>query len=104
MKKITIYTLVGCPYCEKFKDNLKSININFIEKQCIDHENECSELEYLSRCDLYPMCKIENSDGTLILCMPDEYKEIGKIIKLEHNKKIILVHSIDNMLQFIKNT
>jgi len=103
MKKVTIYTLVGCSYCERFKNNLDENNLIYKEISCADQSKQCSELEELSNCDLYPMCKIETDSGTILLTMPDDYSQIGKVTKLENNKRIIFVHSIDNMLQFVKN-
>ena len=43
MKKVEIYTLEYCPYCQKAKYFLKEHNVEYSEIQCDDNEDEMRE-------------------------------------------------------------
>lgn len=43
MKKVEIYTLAYCPYCQKAKFLLKNHNVEFTEISCDENEEDMRE-------------------------------------------------------------
>jgi glutaredoxin len=40
MKKVVLFTMKGCPHCEKMKEILNENNINYLEKDIHEYEYE----------------------------------------------------------------
>lgn len=91
---IVIYTMKGCPFCVTMKEELKSSNIPFVERD-IEEEDEEYDLfvEAVDGNDFVPAFMIIESDGTKYstkLFAPDrdfiEVKDGVKIIKESYEK------------------
>ena len=48
MKKVEIYTLSYCPYCQKAKIFLKSKGVDFVDFGC-DNENSCDYADFAKK-------------------------------------------------------
>ena len=61
---IVIYTMKGCPYCVRLKENLAELNIAYVERD-IDEETEEYDLfvEVNGGYDYVPAFMIIESDG-----------------------------------------
>ena len=97
--KLNILTLRGCNSCNNFKDLLKQNFISYNEIICSDNQNDnlCTQIEDITKCEVYPMVVINNT----ILCIAQDYDELN-IRKNINNKKIIYCHSIINMFDTLK--
>jgi glutaredoxin len=103
-KKLTIYTLEGCSFCERLRNELTHNYIQFNEVNCSGESSECTKLENITNCVLFPMMILESyPDKKIILCLANESSQLNSIKNI--NSKIILthVHSIDNMVNVAKN-
>ena len=40
MKKVILYTMKGCPWCQMIKDELKEARVKYIERDIDDHKDE----------------------------------------------------------------
>jgi hypothetical protein len=100
---LTIATLDGCNFCNKFKDLLLSERIKFKELVCDKDPGFCDNLESYTSCDLYPMAILDTSSGLHItMCLTNDYQQINKTNKINEKNVIIYFHSINTMLDFIK--
>lgn len=65
-KKVEIYTLDYCPYCQKAKFFLKELNVNFTEIPCDDNEEkmrmELSEKYHLPTLATFPQIIIDGKN------------------------------------------
>jgi glutaredoxin len=101
---LTIATVEGCNYCNKFKNLLLSENIKFKEVVCNSNDRLCDDLESKTGCDLYPMSIIDSDTGLkIIACITSEYQKINTTRTINEKTGIIYFHSINTMLDYIKN-
>jgi glutaredoxin len=93
MKKqlIIIYTMKGCPYCVMMKEQLQSLNIEFIER---DIDKEEKEFEMYSKAvggnDSVPaimIIEVENGSHKSHFYAPEKHFE-----KIEDGVRIIKEH------------
>jgi glutaredoxin len=95
MKDIKIYTLEDCLYCIELKEELKKYNIEYTEFNITNNELLGDQIEFLWKCEKYPMVLI----GEEILLLPKSkstaynittYKTISDLINLilKHNESI----------------
>lgn len=103
--KIQLITLNGCGRCAKLKEDLSNNNIVFTNTSCDENPNQCDSLESLLGIDDYPMVLItDKADRILeILYIAKSYEMIGKNKDFDGGVTGIPVHSIDNMIDYIKN-
>jgi len=103
-KKITLYTLNGCGFCEELKKMLTTASISYNAIECGDKNKYCDELEAIASCDSYPMAIIEkNPFERVIICLSNNYENLKEIKKIDRKTILVNVHSILNMLDVIKN-
>jgi glutaredoxin len=101
--KLTILTLDGCSFCNKFKDLLRNENINFLENTCSKNSRLCDSVESYTGCTTYPMAIIEtNRNAVYTICISSNYEKINKTVDAREKGSITYLHSINTMLDFIK--
>jgi glutaredoxin len=101
---LTIATLEGCNFCNKFKDLLLSERIKFNEVLCSSNSGLCDYLESNTGCDMYPMSIIDTDNGLrIITCVTSDYQKINTTSTINKKTGIIYFHSINTMLDYIKN-
>ena len=103
--KIQLITLNGCGRCSKLKEDLFTNSIIFTNTSCDDNPNQCDSLESLIGIEEYPMVLItDNAYRVLeILYIAKSYEMIGKNRDFNGGVLGIPMHSIDSMLEYIKN-
>lgn len=104
-RKITIYTLEGCSFCEKLQKELEGLRISFTNINCTKDTNICDKLESTTNCNLYPACIIQSFPSKkIIVSLAKESNQLNQIKTINSETIITYVHSIDNMLTIIKNS
>jgi glutaredoxin len=90
MKKVILYTMKGCPWCQMMKDELKEARVKYIERDIDDHKDEYDILveatsnDYLPALMLITINKGESSDVKLMV--PDrDFKEISEAVEKVKN-------------------
>ena len=90
MKKVILYTMKGCPWCQMMKDELKEARVKYIERDIDDHKDEydifveATSNDYLPAFMLITINKGESSDVKLMA--PDRYfKEISEAVEKVKN-------------------
>ena len=85
MKKVILYTMKGCPWCQIMKDELKEASIKYVERDIDDHKDEYDILveatsnDYLPALMLITINKGESSDVKLLV--PDrDFQEISEAV------------------------
>jgi len=90
MKKVILYTMKGCPWCQMMKDELKEARVKYIERDIDNHKDEYDILveatsnDYLPALMLITINKGESSDVKLMV--PDrDFKEISEAVEKVKN-------------------
>ena len=90
MKKVILYTMKGCPWCQMMKDELKEARVKYVERDIDDHKDEYDILveatsnDYLPALMLITINKGESSDVKLMV--PDrDFKEISEAVEKVKN-------------------
>ena len=90
MKKVILYTMKGCPWCQIMKDELKEAKVKYVERDIFDHKDEYDILveatsnDYLPALMLITINKGESSDVKLMV--PDrDFKEISEAVEKVKN-------------------
>jgi glutaredoxin len=90
MKKVILYTMKGCPWCQIMKDELKEAKVKYVERDIDDHKDEYDILveatsnDYLPALMLITINKGESSDVKLMV--PDrDFKEISEAVEKVKN-------------------
>jgi glutaredoxin len=90
MKKVILYTMKGCPWCQMMKDELKEARVKYIERDIDDHKDEYDILveatsnDYLPALMLITINKGESSDVKLLV--PDrDFQEISEAVEKVKN-------------------
>jgi glutaredoxin len=90
MKKVILYTMKGCPWCQIMKDELKEARVKYVERDIDDHKDEYDILveatsnDYLPALMLITINKGESSDVKLLA--PDrDFKEISEAVEKVKN-------------------
>jgi glutaredoxin len=90
MKKVILYTMKGCPWCQIMKDELKEARVKYVERDIDDHKDEYDILveatsnDYLPALMLITINKGESSDVKLMV--PDrDFKEISEAVEKVKN-------------------
>ena len=103
INNLTVVTLDGCEFCNKFKGILNNENIRFKELVCDKDPGFCNDVESYTGCDMYPMVIINTSSGLRItMCLTNDYQKINTTKQLNDKNGIIYLHSINTMLDYIK--
>ena len=90
MKKVILYTMKGCPWCQIMKDELKEAKVKYVERDIDDHKDEydifveATSNDYLPAFMLITINKGESSDVKLMA--PDrDFKEISEAVEKVKN-------------------
>ncbi len=90
MKKVILYTMKGCPWCQMMKDELKEARVKYIERDIDNHKDEydffveATSNDYLPAFMLITINKGESSDVKLMA--PDrDFKEISEAVEKVKN-------------------
>lgn len=90
MKKVILYTMKGCPWCQMMKDELKEARVKYIERDIDNHKDEydifveATSNDYLPAFMLITINKGESSDVKLMV--PDrDFKEISEAVEKVKN-------------------
>ena len=90
MKKVILYTMKGCPWCQIMKDELKEARVKYVERDIDDHKDEYDILveatsnDYLPALMLITINKGESSDVKLLV--PDrDFQEISEAVEKVKN-------------------
>jgi glutaredoxin len=97
--KLQIYFLQGCDRCKKLKATLDSLKIKYDAVPCEEYPNMCDNMENITGVNSYPMVKLDS----IIYYVSDDYANIGKPKTVANKLKTIGTHSIDNIIDAIKN-
>jgi hypothetical protein len=103
--KIQLITLENCNKCNKLKKELSDNNILYTYTNCEEDPNQCDSLETLLGIEEYPIILIKNEENKIleILYAAKSYELIGKNKDFENGIVGIPMHSVDGMLEYIKN-
>ena len=89
MKKVILYTMKGCPWCQIMKDELKEASIKYVERDIDDHKDEYDILveatsnDYLPALMLITINKGESSDVKLWYPTEISKKYLKRLKKLK---------------------
>tara|TARA_B110000977_G_C10912347_1_gene429808 strand:- start:229 stop:507 length:279 start_codon:yes stop_codon:yes gene_type:complete len=88
-KKVFLYTMDGCPFCQEVKGLLKEAEIKFIERDCDDYEMQYEILkENTNNNEFVPAFEIRDSDNmTKRFLVPDrDFEELEHAVYLIKNQ------------------
>lgn len=101
---IKILTLEDCSRCAKFKVLLKNNAIKFIDLPCNSNDEDCDRAEAVINSISYPIAEIQyENEPDEMLYLTDDYSVLQNGVKINHGIKAIPFHSIDNIVNYIKN-
>lgn len=86
-KKVTVYSIKGCPACEELKQKFNNIGVLYENIAMDDNEPMWSELEARGGTDYVPQVDIE---GNLIKDYETINELVSKTISLMIDRKVIL--------------
>lgn len=103
--KIQLITLEDCNRCTKLKKELSDNGIFYRYTNCEDNPNQCDSLESLLGIEEYPMILITDKQDNIleILYIAKTYEMIGKNRDFDGGVIGVPMHSIDNMVHYVKN-
>jgi glutaredoxin len=96
---LQVYILEGCDKCKKLKATLNTLKIEYEEVSCEAYPNMCDNIENVTGVDSYPMVKLDDN----IYYIAEKYSDIGKIKIISDKLATKGMHSIDNIIDAIKN-
>jgi glutaredoxin len=88
MKVVVVYTMDGCPHCQHIKEELKKINIPFIERDIDEYENEYDEFskvvgnDYVPALMLLTLDENEQPRNVKMLAPEKDYEDILEGVEL----------------------
>tara|TARA_R110002020_G_scaffold163538_4_gene349580 strand:+ start:1522 stop:1845 length:324 start_codon:yes stop_codon:yes gene_type:complete len=86
-KKLTLYSIEGCPACEEFKSKLGQLDIVYENVDMEGNDEMWSMIEKMGGSDFVPQIMVEK---TLIKNYEDVNELLSKTISEMINRKIIL--------------
>lgn len=91
MKVVVVYTMEGCEHCINMKEELKKINVPFIDRDIDKYENEYDEFvkavgnDYVPALMLLTLDEQENPQNIKLLAPEKDYNEISEGVELIKN-------------------
>jgi arsenate reductase-like glutaredoxin family protein len=103
--RIKLTTLKDCDRCNRLKYALKKNNLEYSFTTCEEDPINCDNLEALINVTTYPITLIVDTNDTIlkILYLVNDYNELGKKYNLGGGMQGIPLHSIEQMLHYVKN-
>lgn len=103
--QIKLVTIEGCSRCQRLKDLLSRAAIRFHFTTCEQDPDNCDSLEALVGEVNYPMVLMTNTNGDVfeVLFLTDSYLKLDGGAKNSGGILCIPYHSIDNIVQYVKN-
>ena len=91
-KKLVIYTMKNCPWCQQFKEKLKEQNIKFFNRDIEKYKDEYELFVEITQNDFVPSFMIVNDDNeSAELFAPDrDYNDINEAVEIV-KEKILLI-------------
>jgi glutaredoxin len=86
-KKLTLYSIPGCPACDEFKDKLGQLNITYESIDMEGNDKMWSKLEEMGGSEFVPQIKI---DKKLVVDYKDVNELLSKTISEIINRNVIL--------------
>ena len=92
-KLLVLYTMKGCAFCDMMKEQLKSENINFYDRDIDEHSDEYDLFVEITENEYVPAFMIVESDGekpnSLLFAPESDFNEIEEGVEII--KKHLLV-------------
>jgi glutaredoxin len=87
-KHLVVFTMVGCPFCQDFKELLKGDNIDFVDMDIHENPEEYEMFSQITENDLVPAFMIvDEEDNSAQYFAPDrDYEELDQAIKIIKGK------------------
>jgi glutaredoxin len=90
MKKVILYTMKGCPWCQMMKDELKEARVKYIERDIDDHKDEYDLFVEATSNDYLPALMLitleRGKSSNVELLAPDrDFKEISEAVEKVKN-------------------
>lgn len=88
MKKLVVYTMKGCPYCEDFKKILKEQKIKFVNRDIDKHSDEYDLFVSITN-EYVPSFMIvdeENPEKSEVFAPELHFSDLDEALKLIKNR------------------
>lgn len=89
--------------CQRMKDELRQVNIEFVDVSCDDDPGLCDQLEKITGSTKYPMLVVKDLTQNLdyIYFTSFDYNELGKENIVDHKVRTVAFFSPEEVLKKI---
>ena len=91
-KKLVVYTMKNCQWCQQFKNKLKENNVKFYNRDIEKHKEEYELFVEITQNDFVPSFMIvdEESESAELFAPDRDYNDINEALDIIKDKILII--------------